>query len=236
MPIELGDIFEVKQKDVIRNFVLLAQPCDLMVRKNGKRKKAVQEAILAEIINPDKLEAKDDKGKPKDIDAFYELCYFNKNSKESFFVSFQKRHSIKLSIIDLCAYQNDGSARLNIDSPCHEHVIPTWQSHYKNLVGIMAEYINQYKKIYSYCIKLPREEHEQILALAVPRILALPPSQPVNEEESPFTGKFIVSESESSIYYDLRRCGRLSQAHSTALLAKFAAFIARTAFEHDFGE
>src|SRR5258708_2558948 len=86
-----------------------------MVRKSGNRKRAVTEAILAEIVNSAEIDRKDEKGVPLDQDAYYELLYFNEN-REKQYVSFQLKHSVKLSIIDLCAYQQDGKAKLNIDN------------------------------------------------------------------------------------------------------------------------
>lgn len=206
----------------------MAQPCDLMVRKNGNRKQAVKEAVLAEVIDP----PGGDKAELINQEAFYELLYFTEDGKKQV-VSFQNRYSVNLSIIDLCAYQYDGSARLNVNDECPKHVIPTWQKHYLKLVEIAKRSIDEYRRIDDYCQKLPRQEAEQILSLVSHRLLALPALLPLNSEESLFTGR--INLTDQSVCYELRRCGRLCQAHSTVLLAKFAAFLARAAFEHDFG-
>jgi hypothetical protein len=92
--------------------------------------------------------------------------------------------------------------------------------------------IAEYQPIYDFCQNLSDQEvRQKILALVVPRLLALPALS--NNDEHLFTGE--INLVDQSISYNLRRCGRLCQTHSTALLAKFAAFIARVAFEHDFG-
>ena len=49
VPIELGDIFQ-KTGDSAKRYVLLAQPCDLMVRTDGKRNPFINEGVLAEIV------------------------------------------------------------------------------------------------------------------------------------------------------------------------------------------
>jgi len=232
MPIELGDIFEVRLTDVPKQFILLAQPCDLMVRKNGRRKQTVTEVTLAEIISSKDIQRKDEKGRPLDQDAFYELSYFTEDGVKRY-VNFQKKHSVRLSIIDLCVYQDNGSAYLNANQACPKYVIPTWERHYNELVTLAKGTIDQYKQIHSYCSKLAQKEAERVLALARARILALPASSSSNGEENLFTGEITLSD--QSISYGLRRSGRLCQAHSAALLAKYAAFLARTAFEHDFG-
>lgn len=234
MPIELGDIFEIKEDNKSKKFILLAQPCDLMVRKNGRRKQSVTEAILAEIIpsGSNDLGNRDANGNPVTTDAFYELSYFDGTGK-TYFVSFQRKHSIKLSILDLCAYQVDGSARLNLNSTCPTHVIPTWQKHYEELVSTIKSFITQYQEICGYCQNISAEEQAKVLALARANILMLPTSFSSNNTKNLFAGD--INPSEQSVMYELERSGRLCSVYSTALLAKFAAFLARTAFEHDFG-
>lgn len=128
---------------------------------------------------------------------------------------------------------NDGFAYLNTNQACPKYVIPTWERHYDELVATMRGTIDQYKQIQGYCSKLFEEEAEQVLALARARMLSLPIFLSPNGEENVFTGE--INLSDQSISYNVRRSDRLCQAHSTALLAKFAAFLARTAFEHDFG-
>jgi hypothetical protein len=230
MPIELGDIFEVTSTKSCKKFILLGQPCDLMVRSKGKRK--ATEVTFAEIIGCDELDgkSKDAHGKPLHPDAFYELPYFSEDGI-THYVSFQKKYTVKLSIIDLCVYQDDGSASLNTNMPCPNYIIPSWENHYKLLLQTIKDLIAQYDQVYRYCSKLLPDEAEHVLSFAKARILALPET---NEPINLFTGD--INLSEQSISYNLRRSGRLSQDHSTVLLAKFASFIARNAFDHDFGE
>ncbi|GHO69769.1 hypothetical protein KSC_086610 [Ktedonobacter sp. SOSP1-52] len=232
MPVELGDIFDVILPNETKKFILLAQPCDLMIRPKGKRKQTVTEIILAEIIDSETIGRRNIDGKPLDQDAFFELPYFTENGHEKY-VSFQKRHSVKLLIIDLCAYQDDGYAYLNVKADCPKYVIPTWQDRYKKLVIEAKELFEQYQQIYGYCSKLPPAEAEHVLGFAKARILSVPLVSLPGTKENLFTGE--INLDDWSIRYNLKRSGRLCQSHSTALLAKFAAFLARNAFEHDFG-
>ena len=48
IPIELGDIFQ-KMGDSAKRYVLLAQPCDLMVRTDGKRNPFINEGVLGNL-------------------------------------------------------------------------------------------------------------------------------------------------------------------------------------------
>jgi hypothetical protein len=234
MPIELGDIFEVLLKAGIKKFILLAQPCDLMIRKSGNRKQAVTEVMLAEIVNSEDLEKnqKDEKGKPLDKDSYGELLYFNKDGRKAF-VSFQQKHSVKLSIVDLCVYQKDGSAILTINDVCPKYVIPTWQKHYDKAEEKARKAIEDYQKLQELCKNLAEDERKYIFSLASPRLLELPMASTTDQSQDIFSGD--INPSEGYIRYNLRRCGRLSQARSIALLARFASFLTRDAFEHDFG-
>jgi len=55
LPTELGDVYEGKNG---KKYILLSQPCDLMVRSNGCRKGSVYEAVVAKVIDqvPEKPE------------------------------------------------------------------------------------------------------------------------------------------------------------------------------------
>ncbi len=233
MPIELGDIFEIILEAGPKKFILLAQPCDLMIRKSGNRKQAVTEVMLAEVISSKGIDRKDDKGRPLDQDSYYELLYFNEDGKKAF-VSFQQKHSVKLSILDLCSYQKDGSAMLSINADCPKYIIPTWQKHYEKSKEKANQIIDQYRKVQEACKQISNGERDHILTLVSLRLLELPIAPHSNQDNIIFNGN--INPSEGYIRYNLRRCGRLCQTHSTALLAKFASFFARNAFEHDFGD
>ena len=77
LPIELGDIFELT-KGKRPKYILLAQPCDLMVRpKTGNRKKTVTHVVLARITTrePDLSQ----------VAYHYELPYFDSDTGKSAF-------------------------------------------------------------------------------------------------------------------------------------------------------
>ena len=52
LPIEVGDIFQKTSGGSTKSFILLGQPCDLMVRtSDGKRSPEITEVLLAEIVS-----------------------------------------------------------------------------------------------------------------------------------------------------------------------------------------
>jgi len=49
LPIDIGDIFQKTSGGSTKSFILLGQPCDLMVRADGKRYPETEDVLLAEI-------------------------------------------------------------------------------------------------------------------------------------------------------------------------------------------
>jgi hypothetical protein len=93
LPLELGDIFQ--NSPGTKKYILVAQPCDLMVRLEGdtpgKRRPSVNVATLAEIVSD----------KPDNPNYYYELPLFAE--KTSWYVRFTSTHTIDLLVLDMRA-------------------------------------------------------------------------------------------------------------------------------------
>ena len=213
MPIELGDIF---QQTNGKKYILLAQPCDLMVRSDGKRHHAVTEVTLAGIV--DAMPKKKSSSEIVGHDAHYELQYFDETSGVSRFVSFRKAHTVRLFVLDLCVYQDDGSAKLQLEKECSANVIPTWKLHHIEISKGVRKAITRYADFAN------KGSARDILKLLIP----------CSSNENLFKGT--IDPQLNTISYDFARVGRLCQPYSGAMLTKYATYIARTAFEHDFGK
>lgn len=222
MPLELGDIFE-KTNNVGKKFILLAQPCDLMIRPDGKRKHTVDEAILAEIERPsDKHKNK----APLEQVPFYRLLYFDKKSGVEHFVNFNKIHTVKLCVLDLCVYQFDGSAQISVGQNCPDIVIPAWKSHFQYLYKDFQKTIKRYKEFEGHLKEVPKKLNKDILSMVLPKSS--------NGKKVLFKERIQLSKKETSISYDCRRIGRLCQPRTGDMLMKYAQHMSRMAFEHDF--
>jgi hypothetical protein len=209
MPIDLGDIFEKTSSG--KKFILLVQPCDLMVRPEGRRK--AFEGVVAEIDN--QLPT-DRNGMPLH-DSYYELAYFDKNTGDSHYVDFRRTHTVSLWIFDLCVYQNDGLAKFKLGEICPNEVIPGWKKLYEKLFEDVGKKIGKYQQLQQAQYK------SEFLKLVIPK----------SSNENLFKGQ--IDMSERSLIYDCRRTGRLCQPRAAAMLTKFANYLARAAFEVDFG-
>lgn len=189
LPIELGDIFE---KSNGKRFILLAQPCDLMVRNNGSRHHAVNEGVLAEIVKD-----------PSETcgDMLVRLLFYE-SPEHKWFVHLRRTYAVALSVLDLCSFQADGTARIEVTAKCSECVIPTWQKHYTKLSQYFGKLISKYETLKAQGVS------KQEIEKAILRSSA----------DGLFKGN--VDAANKTISYDCRRIGRLCRSHSEALLRK----------------
>ncbi len=215
MPLELGDIFEKTVGG--KKFILLAQPCDLMVR-DGKRKHTVFESLLAEIVkSPDP---------PIDQQRYYKLSYFGKEKGEEHYVDFNNMCTVKLCHLDLCVFQPDGSAMFSMGQECPKGVIPSWEKYFKNLKKDFEKIIKHYKVLEGLLKDAPKVKRKQFISMAVPKS--------TNEKQSLLKGNIRFEKGKATLSYNFRRVGRLCQPQAGDMLMQYARKMSRMAFEHDF--
>jgi hypothetical protein len=200
LPIELGDIFARNGGGL---FVLIAPPCDLMVRSKGRRLDSMKEAILAEIID----DVSDER-----LNVTWELPQFDKTKK--CYIDFKKTFSVKLSGLDLCVFNSDGTSSITIDQPMSDNLIPTWTTRYAVLQQELKPII---KKI---------ETNWKTIAIRSNLLRSLG----IDHD-----GKFVptVKSSTHTLEYNFKRLARLLSPRSNALLTSYGQFISRSAFDHD---
>lgn len=208
VPIELGDIFEVLSSH--KRYILLAQPCDLMVRERGMRgyeddKLGRTGAFVELVIDPDTSKRKESWG---------ELPYFHEKTGRSAFVDFAKTHQVSLAVLDLCALSANGEASLEVDASCPELLIEPWKKRYRRLQKLFRAAITRYENLGE------KQLSEKIKSLSLP----IPSS----------TLRFPVNVDDRGIGYPLKRVMRLRQPRSGALLTAYSQYQARAAFDHPF--
>jgi hypothetical protein len=210
LPTDLGDIYQKTTGS--KQYILLAQPCDLMVRNDEKpgRRPSTYEATLAEIVDDE----------PKDIDpaGWAELKYFDPDTGKSSYVHFGRTHSVKLCTLDLCVFRTDGAATLSVNDAAPNGLIPSWQRYYTALQLDAAKLLKRYhdfkktdKKDKALIAVLTKTSHKGIISAD-------------------------VHEQEQRIEYRIKRIRRLLQPRAGEILTRQAAYKSRDAFEHDFGD
>lgn len=209
-PLDLGDIFTVGTEE--KKFILLAQPCDLMLRDGGARHKSVYEVILVEI---DKVPSTPPVPNETERLMFMELPYF-KNDNKHWAVLLRKTHVVPLTVLDLCVFQPNGASKMSVfDGLCPSGTLPSWK---KRHAALLKEWLEVYKTAEMMASK---GVDQDLLNATLFRFS--------------FDGLIngIISTEDQTITINCRRTGRLCRPRAEALLSRYASFISRAGFEHD---
>ncbi|HNR90644.1 MAG TPA: hypothetical protein PKM65_20075 [Spirochaetota bacterium] len=215
LPIELGDIFEKTGSDSVKKYILLMQPCDLIIRSNGKRSPEPEIFILAEIE------------KYKESPYQERLPYFGDRTDGEYGVNFKRLHYIKPYVIDLCAFNEDGLSKINLEKECKDTIRPQWINRYKYIVDEMRKKIG---KIDSCKINDDDSaDIKQIKSKLKKEVF------PLILNEGIFKCNVDVSDGNFIIKYNCRRLKRYSRQRSTSLLMSLSSCMSRPGFDVDFG-
>ena len=218
LPIEVGDIFERTDADSRKRYILLAQPCDLMVRKNGRRSPEIARVPIAEVVR----RTEDDPPKQST-----ELVYFG-NPGEHWYVNLKQVHQVRVCVLDLCVFGEDGVAKIQPDAVVADKIRPAWKARYKELaklfrkrltrVALMAEKQGDSADISTLKQQLRKQLSTELL------------------REEPFRGSLAQIDGKTAIVFDCRRIGRLFGARAYGLLMDYTSCIGRIAYDRDFGQ
>ena len=209
LPLELGDIFE--RLSTGRRYILLTQPCDLMVRRNGKRSyddKYGRTGALVELVMGCATEGAKESWK--------EVPSYDQDTGAPAYADFAKVHQVQLAVLDLCALREDGVALIEIGAACPELLIDPWKKRYERLQKFFEAALDRYEKLGNKRV----EDEMKSLALPVPST----------------TVRLAGTVRDKTVRYSLKRVMRLRQPWSGALLSAFAQYQARAAFEHPFDD
>jgi len=146
-PLQVGDIFELKFGDGISHaFILLAQPCDLMVRKNGARDNG-DNFIVPLVPITDRISYEEARRKRQGFlrkQAF--LHYFYPDSNDVAVLRFADTRWITADVLDLAVLDEDGVCRLDLrtENPLPPQFTVGWKGRIKKLID---KYEKQRKKL-----------------------------------------------------------------------------------------
>lgn len=217
LPLELGDIFERVDGDSIKKYILLAQPCDLMVRGNGKRQPELHRVPLAEVVS------REDKPHYSE-----ELPYFDPSSSRKWFVKLKTVHFVRGCLLDLCVFNQDGVAKLDLNGSAPSGMRPAWQRRY----DVISHHWRKAVQKIASLEPLARESRDvgdakRMIKSELGGLLF---------NDDPFKGTPENAGGVRSITYDCKRIARLSRAQAIGLLMSYTATLGRPAYERDFGK
>ncbi|NLF61908.1 MAG: hypothetical protein GX574_12220 [Lentisphaerae bacterium] len=228
LPLELGDIFEKVSDDSSKNentgvvdcskkyYILLAQPCDLMVRSKGKREPDLIRVPLAEVVQREKC--------PHYSEEI--PCFDDHPRKNKWFVRMKMVHFVQISILDLCVLNDDGVGRLVIGADGPKGLRPAWQKrclklkeHWSNKLSPLGKL--SFEKKDSQDVRQVKEKlRESFLKAILSDVL--------------FKGKIESTGNGQVLTYGCKRIARLSRVRAMGLLMSYTSTCGRPAYERDF--
>ncbi len=216
LPIEIGDIFERVGAESTKRYVLLAQPCDLMVRNDGKRHPELQRVPLAEVACTDKAPYHSE-----------EMPYFGTSPKEKWHAKFKLVYFVRPYILDLCVLNQDGIARLVLGSSAPSNVRPAWKERHKVISSLVNKIVRKADQV------APAAEDTGAVKQAKQKIVQDLGGVFFNDDL--FKGSIAEADGIRTVTYDCKRIGRLSRARAIGLLMSYTASLSRPAYDRDFG-
>lgn len=216
LPLEVGDIFERVGADSTKRYVLLAQPCDLMVRSDGERHPELQRVPLAEVVSTNMAPHYSE-----------EMPYFGASPKEKWYVKFRLVHFVRPYILDLCVLNQDGIAKLVLGSSAPSNVRPVWKKRHEYLLRLLNKAVRKADQL------APTVNDSGAVRQFKQNIARDLGGEFFNDDL--FKGSLAEAGGTRTVTYDCKRIGRLSRARAIGLLMSYTASLSRPAYDRDFG-
>jgi hypothetical protein len=203
LPLELGDVFAKDPGE--KQFVLIAQPCDVMIRAGGHRSPELTHFLLAELtMNP--LGGR--------FSAF-ELPYFDQSSGASAYVKLSRTVYARCFVLDACVVSANGRARIDLAAGTPDGLLPHWKERHVELKKTAKTVLDRVADQ----DPMPSMDLRKNLAGYVKR----DPFSPV-----------VVDAPAGILEWNCTRVGRVLDPYARALLSRFSQYFARDAYLHDF--
>lgn len=214
-PLSPGDIFTFTQGDNSQDFVLISQPCDMVLRtETGLRKADVG------ILLPIKTK-QNTRSKQKDLEkAMYHQVFVDRHENKIYYVELNGDYHVNLNVLDWCSFNENGSTYFSrcIDKP--------------RLV-FLEGHAKKFDLIYSAAQSF--EIEADFLDQDFPTLFSFDHGLSSNGEFG-FPTLVDVNQSADDVTFSvpLVRSGRLKGLHFDHLLRAYFSYRARQAFDHDF--
>jgi hypothetical protein len=205
LPIDLGDFFQDARGT---QYILLSQPCDLMVRPNGRRaydEKCTRQVALVEFVR--------NTGEKEPKVSWEKIDWYDEGTGSPAYLDFAIAHDVRLAVLDLCVLNEDGKAKIDVNGETPGGLIDSWQKHCTSVRNLFRTAANRYKDLGKKKVK------DDIKKFLLPA--------------ASLSARFDVSVNGDVVSYEIQRVGRLLQPRAGTLLTRFAQYRSRAAFEHD---
>lgn len=228
-PVACGDVFELDRLeypgDNPKRFLLLAQPCDIAIRDNGKRD--LEMAFLVPL--KEKEVAIREKEKLKEtplqfrVDGIQYVC------------DLRAAVSARLSILDLSSSRPDGRVRLDSEQGAIKSLLPGLQTALQKAMGPLVRVLDSYTQ---GKLKAPGNGDESFHPALQLAMGGSGPIKKVQFGKYKKASKVTIDEVDvdlpDRLAWGLRRCGRIKMPYAASLLKDYMAVMSREAFDLDF--
>ncbi|MES1971631.1 MAG: hypothetical protein V4472_04170 [Pseudomonadota bacterium] len=218
-PLRNGDLFEIGSGDKLSMWVLIAQPCDLMVRSDGKRtyEKNFKVAVLAPVTRKPL-------GDEPEIKPYHEfkLERLDHDGLQAGSVVFTKATPVSLHVLDLVVLRADGVCEIDsndadpfptFSSMSWDNRAPTLRRDFKAVADKIED------------VRSQRGGDHKAKTLAGYLMPRAAPGAVIAQHAAYDKGRFS---------YAIKRTGRVREPFASSLLAAFSRYLSRDAYEHDF--
>ena len=215
LPVEVGDIFTKTDAQAEKYYMVLGQPCDLMVRTNGKRSPDSMDIVLAEVFTS---------AEPKENTIL--LPHFSEDMSRNFYVRLRPTHSVNPCVLDLCVFNADGTSQINLDADCPENVLPAWKQKYEYLKTFATLVLNRYDLFGEEKIK--DAQTRAFVRAESPKRFPL-----FTSNSSLFKGLMSFDAGQKRLSFNCRRVKRLHRPRALAVALEYSQYLSRPAFDRD---
>lgn len=218
-PLRNGDVFEIGEGQGIKLWVLIAQPCDLMVRSNGER--AREDNFKVAVLAPIRAVPLDEMPKPG---LSFRLDHFDKGGMASSYVDFAEATSANLRVLDLAVLSKSGKCEIGALKDLDPNLLlPT--KPWADRAVILTKHFEKVTNEIENARKKFKDDGAKMLEIAtLPRLSS---ARKLIRHGSYDKGRFV---------YPIRRITRIRDPLAGSLLAAFSQYFSRDAYEHDFSK
>ncbi len=207
-PIDVGDIFLIEGK----YYILLGQQCDLAIRQKGKRKARTFEFVHAEIEDKQLINKEDRMGYDCAV-----INYFPLEPNKMLKIDCTHCYFGKPEIFDLCAFNDEGEARISLNEGLPNKVKALMHSGMHELYKAIQD---TYKKIINFKAIEFNEEQERVSKSFLDTL----------KDESQIVDVYSFLNEDGYIHYNIKRVARLKK-HANILYKLYLNYRGREAEE-----
>lgn len=215
LPLDIGDVFEVtKGNGETDDYVLVAQPCDLVVRDHGKRN--YEDRLMVTLCKIDRDE-RNAEGEGQSSHRMPLPNYPDEDASGRWHVNLLHRRLVRPCLLDLCVMDDEGRVRYSAaDRSKLPALTQGWERKYGELSGLGDKMLREYSDLTG----------KSVQGSAIIKVL----SRPLSPDG---LLKITVESDGKAFTVNCRRLRRLRRPYSLFLLARLSQMMAREALPHD---